>query len=184
MPALRASANGETLGLGLLGDFKDRPNPRAVNRDGLFGEDVFACGDGGLQMRGPKAWRRGENNVVDVRCENLLKRIEAGETPVLGNFDGVAKIADGFVALGNTGQHVEALVEIILEDVSHGDELDAAGGAQNVFGGARAASTAADQSYFDQVASRSVNGGQASEPASYRAAHQRHTRLLQEIATR
>src|SRR5207237_6891645 len=63
-------------------------------------------------------------------------------------------------------------------------QLDAAGGSQNVFGGARAASTAADQSYIDHVASRSANGGQASESASYRAAHQRHTRLLQEIATR
>jgi hypothetical protein len=118
-------------------------DPGAVDGHRLLREDVLAGGDRGLDVGRAERRRRRQDHVVDVARQHLLVGIEADEAGVVGHGELVAE---------PSSQHRPRLVEPILEGVGHRHDADARRGVDDVAGGARAASAAADQADPDLVA--------------------------------
>ena len=73
-----AGHNRQILLLRFTARFEDGANAGRVDGYGLFAEDVFAGGDGGLEMCRPKVRRRAEQHHV-ANGDDVLIRVEAGE---------------------------------------------------------------------------------------------------------
>ena len=116
VPPLRAGADPEVLRLGLFVDAEHGANARAIDRDGLLGEDVLAGRDRRLEVLRAEAGRRRQDDVVRVGREDLLVRVEADERLVVGHGDLRGVLLPQLRA---------ALVQPILEGVAHRDERDA-----------------------------------------------------------
>ena len=77
---------------GLVGG-QDLADAGAIDADGLLGEDVLAGGDGGFEVDGSEAGRRGQDDVVDAAVEHLAVGIQPDEDAV-AEIDLVAQFLD------------------------------------------------------------------------------------------
>ena len=155
VPAHQADADLQVLLDRLLGQRQHLPRGRAVDGDRLLHEDVQALLDRVGEVDPAEGRRRGEDDDVAglQAVHRLLVAVEADELLVFLDQQLVAA-AELLVEL------VVAVLELGVEDVGHGDELDrAARGVQGVGGGAGAAAAAADQGDLDRVALAGVDEG-------------------------
>ena len=145
---------------------RKRRHADGVGGDGLFGEDVLAGVDGGLEVhRGGSRAGVVQHDDVDVGGDHLLEGVEADEVLVGVDLDAGREVVDQILArhaaarrrwrstrdagvaaeeLG-VAQALEASFELVLEDVGHGDEFDVFVAGEHVDDGLRAAPAAADQ---------------------------------------
>ena len=148
---LKAASDLEALFVGDLRHFMHLAHAWGVHGHGLFHEDVLAGVDGGFEVVGTEAGRRGEDHQVHIAVgEDLLVRIEAGVLLVLWHVHLVG------VSIAQVG---EGLVEVLLVQVSHGHEADARmGGAEGLTARTRAATAAADHADLDFVGAGGPGG--------------------------
>jgi len=147
-----ANADFEVLFHGLFGEGEQATGAWAVARERLFHENVEAFFDGVLEVDPTEGERGGEDGDVAFAesVDGAFEGVEAEEFVVV-HFNVAADFGVAFEA-GEGG------VEFVFEDVSHGDEFGAAFlDGEGVFGGAAAASAAADKGDFDLVAALGVN---------------------------
>src|SRR5579871_2016750 len=151
----QADADLEVGGGGLIRELEHPPACRPVHCYRLLHEHVELLGDGVGEMDPAKRGWGGKNDHVSrlQRIHRVLVGIETDELPLLGHVHLRAVVLHEIVA---------GLVEPVLEDVRHRNQLDwAACGGDGVDGGAAAASSAADQGYLDEVASAGMNAWKA-----------------------
>ena len=102
---LRAGDDRQALFLGLLGGLQHLADAGGVGADRLLGEDVFAGGDGGLEVVRPEARRRGQDDVVDFgEVEQLLVGVQPREAVFLRHVRLVAEFLDRVVRGQVVGQ--------------------------------------------------------------------------------
>ena len=141
MSTLGADADAEPLLLGRFVTRKHRPDAGRIHRHRLLGEDVLASRNRSGEVRGPEAWRRRKDHVVNVRRQHLLIGIEPGEASLVGHL--VLRCERG-VAGRFLGQVGTALGEAIRQQITERHDLDAIRRSHDVHRRAGAAAAAAD----------------------------------------
>ncbi|MCK7518839.1 MAG: hypothetical protein MZV64_14475 [Ignavibacteriales bacterium] len=140
----------------------DRADADRVDGHGLLHEDVLARLDGGLEVEGPEARRRGRDDVVDVLdLEQLLVAVEAGEAGLRFDLDRGRDLLH---------ERLERALDAVLERVVEGHDLDARRGVNRVDRRARAAAAGPD----DADANRVRAGGEEPARARERRRESRH----------
>ncbi len=134
--ALGAGHDGEALLRRELRGGDDGADAERVDRHRLLREDVLAGLDRGLEVLGAEEGRGGEDHHVDVRGQDLLPGVEAGEAG-LGSG---GEPGGGELLL----QLPQRPLELVGEHVAEGGDHDVGGGGGAVDGRAGAAPAAAD----------------------------------------
>jgi len=114
----------------------------------LLAENVLARLDRGLEVLRPETGRRGQNDQVDVRFQDLLVSVQTMEAAIFRH---------GGPFLELPRQAVRAALDAILEGVAECDDLDALVGREAVLGRAAATAAAADYSNLDGLVTRGEN---------------------------
>jgi len=135
----------EVLLLGNLHRLDDGADAGGIRGHGLLGEDVFARLDGGAEVAGPEAGRRGEYDEVHAALDDLLEGIDAHKLPVGGH-------VELLVILHRAFHGGEAAFDRFGEGVAHGPQLDVAVGLEGLRGGTGATPAAADEADAELVA--------------------------------
>ena len=136
-------------------DSRAERTPGCVDGDGDFDEGVFAGLDGRVELFGAEAWRRGEDDDVDVGFHHFPVGIEAGEA--------ILRIDLHFVG-GLLAEEGEAGLDLVVEEVGHGGQFDVRIGLKGVGRGAGTASATADEAETKRVVIGSCrDGGGCSE---------------------
>jgi len=100
--------------------------------------------DGGLEVFGPVAGRRGQDHQVNVGSQQLLIALKAHKSMFGRNLHAFGDRGIARVAL----EPAQVALELIFEDVGHGDELGGFVGGQQVHDGLPPASSQADHAGF------------------------------------
>ena len=129
--------------------FENRADAGAINRDGFLAENMFSRRNGGLEMDGTEAGRRGEDDDVDAGVDDFLISVEADEGGYGGDFYFLA------VAGFESG---EGSVDVILEGIADGGKGDVFVGVEGLLGSAGAAPAAADEADLQQIGAGGVDG--------------------------
>ena len=121
MPAHQAGANLEVLLLGSFPGAEDALDAARVGREILLHEDVDAFLHCILQVRRAESGVRGQHGDVagPQAINGMAVGIEAQETALGRHVNPLAQ---------RLGQGVVGLINLLLPDVGHGDELDWAAG--------------------------------------------------------
>ncbi len=137
-----AGDEAQVLLLGFLASLENRAQSRSVGGDGLLAENVLVGLDGGLEMNRTEVRRCGEeHNVASIN--HALVSVEADKLVIRSNIN---------LRLEGRALEIEkAGIELVLEHVAEGDELDVGIGLKGVDGGSASAATATDQADLDGI---------------------------------
>src|SRR5437868_2475230 len=113
-----------------------------ISRHGLLAKNMPAGVNGGFEMDRPKTRRRRQQNDVYPAVDQLLIGIQANKALFRNDFDLIRMAC--FKAL-------QTLLELLLENISHGDQQHVLVGIQRLARGARPAPAAADESDLQSV---------------------------------
>ena len=177
-----AGDDAQLLRLGLFAGLEDGTHAGSIHGDRLLGEDVLAGRDGGLDVRGAEARRRRQQHQVHVlQGTHLLIGIQADEAALIRNVHLLWRLPF-LELLREVGLGV---IEVVLEGIGHGDELDFLAGEEALLGGA-SASSAAGAAAADQADANGVAGAGGVHVAGQEGAggHARRGARLQELTPR
>jgi hypothetical protein len=127
---------------------------RAVDSDGLFHEHIQPFGDGVGKMHPTKCRRRRQNHDVAglQTIHGLFVAVETDKFAIRRHVDFVTVLAFNSIV---------AAVELVFENIRHGDQLQRPAVAGKRIGrGAAAAPAATDQCNLDQLGARGVDLGE------------------------
>src|SRR5205807_10570092 len=129
--------------------FHDAAYAGRVDRHGLLRENMLTCFHRGLQMERSKAGRRCEDDEVDPRLQHLLIGVEP---------DKAALFRYVHLLMPQLLEVVPGILQVVLEQIAHGDQLDVRSRANALLGRAAPApaarTAAADETDTDQVVAR------------------------------
>ena len=141
---LSAGDDAELVGLRFLAGSHDLARSDRVDCYRLFHEDVLVGLHGGLEHLRPEIRRRCQDHVIEPRdLEQLLIGVESDKAGLIGE-----------LGLRPPFEAASARVELILEEVGKGDDLQVLSGPQEILNGTRPPSSAADEPCFNHLSVR------------------------------